>query len=136
MSRFAVISFGVLTLAGTLASDALADGDYSRSCRTTSLLVGTVVEAKCKRRDGSTNDGASINLNDYIANDNGKLVWRRGGNFKGSCGNIRLGGGIPFTGDPVLAATCLTRDRHLARPSINLDDNIANIDGELVYVGP
>jgi CVNH domain len=136
MSRFSFISFAVLTLAGTLTSDAFADGNYSHSCRTTALLVGTVLEANCKKRDGSTHDRASINLNAYIANDNGNLVWRRDGNFKGSCGNVRLGGGIPFNGKPVLVATCLTIDGHLARPSINLDENIANIDGELVYVGP
>ena len=135
MNRFSAISFAVLTLAGTLTSDAFADGNYSESCTTTALLVGSDLQADCKRRDGSIRR-STIRLNDYIANDDGRLHWRRDGGFKASCGNVRLKGGIPLEGAPILTAGCMTRGGLITHPTIDLDEGIANVDGKLVYVGP
>jgi CVNH domain len=128
MYRFPVVSFVVLTLAGTLASDAFANGNYQNSCSNSTITFGTLLLADCKTRDGKMNRTA-INLDRYIVNDDGSMVWRRNGHFGASCSHPDLDG-------PRLRAMCKTRDGRIAPASINLGENIANIDGKLIYVGP
>jgi len=69
-----------------------AGGDFSASCSNINLDPKTgVLKANCRRADGRTNSGASINLNDDITNDNGNLRYVGGG-----------GGAPPGPTNPVL----------------------------------
>lgn len=58
------------------------------SCNVT--LNGTVLTATCKRKDGVTDMQSKLDLNSLIANEDGRLVHRQGGNFAASCTNIQL----------------------------------------------
>ena len=97
---------------------------YRRSKR--SAAIPAIGDTK---RDGSTNSHTNILLDLYIANDDGSMVWRRDGHFGASCSQPSLEGSE-------LRASCKKRDGSAVTASINLGENIANIDGILSYVGP
>lgn len=133
MYRFLFIWTAVLTLAGTLASDAFADGDFDRSCHNVGLIfpqnTGPTLVAECTKRDGTT-ETSGIVLTNLIANDNGHLVWRVGGGFSGSCQESRI------REVPLLGAICTRNDGSPNPSTLNLAERIANLDGLLKYVGP
>ncbi|HVK63742.1 MAG TPA: CVNH domain-containing protein [Polyangium sp.] len=121
-----------MTLVGTLASDAFADGDYHLSCtesRIVDLGRSKLLVASCKRRDGSINTHTNILLELFIANDDGSMVWRRNGGFASTCV-------LPSLEGSKLRALCRKRDGSGVVSTIDLDENIANYDGKLEYVGP
>jgi hypothetical protein len=112
----------------------LASGEFSRTCTDERLTANlrtnrTSLLASCTRRNGSVNKNALINISEYIANDDGKLNWRKGGQFQRSCRPPQL----RFNQGAVLLTTCKTRNNTEVSASIRLDDHIANIDGELKY---
>lgn len=115
-----------------------AGGDFSRSCKFISLnahhhSTTAILTAYCRRRDGSYKK-SSINLNNYITNTFGRLRWQRGGNFAKSCSNI--GFDFPFSMHR-LTASCEGggSPNHTYSSSVDLNAYIANIDGNLTYVG-
>lgn len=97
--------------------------DFNRSSRD-ARLDGTTLTAICKRLDG-TDFYATLDLNSCIANINGQLVPRSGGNFAASCSNNQLNGTI---------LSCMAKYfKGPDRPTqINLSDFIENVDGNLV----
>jgi len=107
-------------------------GNFSLSCSNLTLANSSVLRANCRRADGSTNSGASINLNDYITNSNGNLAYvGAAGDFSASCSNINLD---PRTA--VLRANCRRANGSTnSGASINLNDDITNNNGNLRYVG-
>ena len=67
----------------------------------------------------------SIDLNDGIANIDGVLKWRRGGNFIGSSQNVYLN-------VPILSCESRTTTGYYRSASINLDEMISNDNGKLI----
>jgi len=145
-------SFGLITMVGVSASLALpmgkaqARGNFSATCSNLKLNAvdfskTATLTADCKREDQRdpkkvTHQGASINLNEVLTVNQGRLQWARrpgGGDFQQSCSRDGLGDiGIPIGlgGTSVLVAFC---NHHLQR--IDLNENIVNDDGNLKYVG-
>jgi hypothetical protein len=150
-------TFGLITIVGVSANLALpmgkaqARGDFSSTC--TNLKLNAVdfsktatLTADCQRQDQrdpkkAVHHGASINLNPIIMYDqDSRLKWARrpgGGDFQQSCSRDGLGGlapapMFPFPGQgSVLYAFC--KGNHVG--AIDLNDNIANINGDLKYIG-
>ncbi|MDZ8227940.1 CVNH domain-containing protein [Nostoc sp. ChiVER01] len=122
-----IISFGVFLIP---VKEALADGNFSNSCTNISLEARdysntAILRADCKRRNQSVNK-ASINLNDYIINNDGRLAWQNRGGFQQSCKNS--------VGVTTIYSFCKKRDGNLNLGFLNLNERIANIDGELKYI--
>ena len=93
------------------------------SCNVT--LNGTVLSATCKRADETTDSNSTLDLNQYIANNEGRLVPAQGGNFGASCDNIQLVNG------KILACTATKSDGSEVNAQIDLSTFIANNDGQL-----
>jgi hypothetical protein len=86
------MSSGFLTIPMVKAQ---TSGNFSYSCSNIKLKsqdfsTTAILTADCRRRDGTTNYGTSINLNDYITNHFGQLQWRRNGHFQQSCFGMQL----------------------------------------------
>lgn len=88
-------------------------------------LEGTQLKAECKDRGGSYH-GASFELNNYIANLDGKLQWQPNGNFNATSRNLSLDGAT-------LKCQSKTRAGSWRDTSINLDEKISNFNGKLIY---
>lgn len=131
MNRIAMkMAFGSFAL--LLTSSALAAGDFSRTCRDVDLHRGSFLTSTCKSVSGRPSQ-AGIQLNNYIANINGNLRWRRNGNFIASSRHCEL--------DFVSGVTVLLCDTRRANGSwtsslLTLDERIANLDGALRYERP
>ena len=111
---------------------AQASGQFSKTCNYITLeskdfSKRAILTADCRRRDGSTNSGASINLNDYIVNDNSYLRWASHGDFQESCEAAYL------IDQHTMEAICRARNGDYYYDDIDLDDHIANINGNLVH---
>ncbi len=113
-----VLSFGLF------ANNALATGDFSLSCFDSSVDGSTLV-SQCRRINGSIQP-TSINLNPFIENVNGDLLWQPD-NFIATCFDTELEGGFLLTGK------CKRRDQSINYTEIDLDEHIANIDGTLTF---
>ncbi|MEM7592834.1 MAG: CVNH domain-containing protein [Cyanobacteria bacterium P01_A01_bin.83] len=125
VSAITAICFSLFLAIGFFSSaPALALGDFSQTCDDVSI-GGSTLSADCRRRNGSYNS-TSINLNPDIENVNGSLKWQPS-NFIETCRNTALAGG------GTMEAECKTRDQRWVSTRINLDDHIANIDGNLKY---
>jgi hypothetical protein len=98
-------------------------GDFAASCQEISVRNSSLA-AQCRRVDG-TWLWNTLELTDYVANDDGALVRRDDGSFDASCERIRV------SQDGVLSARCRTRDGQWRRTWIDLNEFIANYDGEL-----
>lgn len=111
---------------------ALASGDFSRTCQNiklyTNRYMGRVyLNGDCRMRDGNIDHFAAIDLGDYITNNDGKILWSRDGNFQDSCTPPKL------FNSHILGTTCRKRNGQYVYGEINLNEHIANIDGELKY---
>ena len=97
---------------------------FSKSAQKTHLK-GAFLHSTCRRVDGSWNDN-NIDLDRYIGNDNGVLVWD-GENFFSSCENVTIHDGHQLK--------CKARrvDGSWNQTEINLDDKIGNNNGELTF---
>ncbi len=69
---------------------------------------------------------SDLNINDGIANIDGKLKIQKGGNFMASSKDISLQGSI-------LHAYCLNQKGQWVESTLNLDEHISNIDGVLRF---
>ena len=96
---------------------------FSQSSRNIKI-DGCVLSADCQDLQGSYQP-STLNLNDYIANEDGSMVWRKGGNFWASSR------GSSLTDPAILHAQCRKIDGNYASSQIDLDEKIANIDGKL-----
>ena len=102
-----------------------ARGNFSGSCDNI-RLNGVQFIASCRDKNGRFR-WSGLNLNTLIANDDGKLNWRNYGGFAGSCVGMRI-----YLGHQ-LVATCTKRNGSKVGTFIDLDDHIANYDGQLSY---
>ncbi len=114
--------FAVVIAFNLFTSNASALGGFSRTCREASVS-GSSLKASCERANGGFNP-TSIALNPYIGNIDGRFSWNDR-NFIETCRNTTLKSGSN------LSAECKKRDQNFVSTSINLDEHIANIDGNL-----
>lgn len=112
---------------GWAGSASAESGDFAESCRGIYVYDSTLV-AECKRVDGwwTSNE---LELNDYVTNNDGALRRRDDGDFAGSCDRIQV------VQDGVLNARCRKIDGTWRRSSLDLNEFIANYDGELHVLG-
>ena len=74
----------------------------------------------------------SIDLNEYIANHDGVLVWSGEGNFADTSDNCSIS---PARESAVLICLARTIDgRDVMSPPLYLGDHIAYVDGQLQYI--
>lgn len=116
----------MLSLAAILAISGSASwaGDFSKTCADSSVSESTLYSV-CERMDGSLME-TSIDLNPYIANIDGILMWQED-NFIETCHSTMLSDGS------ILEAECQKMDQSWMPTSIDLDEHIDNTDGTLVY---
>ncbi|WP_339382171.1 CVNH domain-containing protein [Aetokthonos hydrillicola] len=100
------------------------------TCRDVRINEGSVLEAQCpdnNNRLGTT----SIQLNNYIANIDGRLIWRRNGNFRATSRSCEIGHNFP-------EMSCLSRRNNskYVSSTIIVDERIFNINGILQYKTP
>jgi hypothetical protein len=133
-------SFGLITMVGVSANFALpmgkaqARGNFSSTCHNIQLEAKdhsktAKLSADCTRQDPRQTLRSSINLNDYLTNNQGHLQWRRrpgGGDFQESCSST----GFFLGSSHQLVTFC-----QLGSQTIDLNERIANIDGWLKYTG-
>ncbi len=123
------IILGVLVACTVIAGQAFAGG-FSQSCEEMHLDHSTL-KAKCyKANEKVLGKTTSIDLDDYIGNTHGTLVWN-GKNFDKHCENKQLiqAGWSQM----LLRATCKNAIGVHVSTQINLDERISNIDGHLKY---
>jgi hypothetical protein len=140
-------TFGLITMVAVSANlvlpmgKALARGNFSLSCvslnvKSADFSSTALLTAHCTRKDKSVNNKASINLNDLIADDqDGNMQWASHGHFQQSCLHSGIES-IPF-GEPRphhLAAFCLRANGSEVNTDIDLNDHIANDNGNLKFV--
>ncbi len=116
---------------------ALAGGGFTASCLdiTVSLVIGNsqgerhgglALQAECYTSTGQLKNSA-IDLGRSIANNDGALVWYNGGNFASSATNCA----VNVSNVTTLYCGVVKRDGSIVIASINLDEEIANLDGNL-----
>lgn len=140
----AVLAIGLVGCAGDpqteldVAGDAdtqaaLWTGDFQRSCGYVWITDEVFLDADCGRRNGSSG-WARLDLNMGIANQNGQLVWRRGGGYGGSCRDCRVPANTIWGWDDV-TMSCLCRNQRGREDysSLNLAEQISNQDGVLDF---
>ena len=88
-------------------------------------LNGTFLHANCRDLAGRY-QASNIDINNCIANDDGVLHWRAGGNFKASSRNLKLEG-------TVLKCESKNRRGQWRRAQLHLDEKIENSNGKLIF---
>jgi len=102
-------------------------GGFGGTC-TNVASTGSVLLADCERRDRTTVVPAMLDLDTAIANDNGQLVFRPPGDFFRVCRNVAV------ASDGYLDAECeTTTPGTFIATSLNLNDHVANLDGQLIF---
>lgn len=110
-----IIAMSLMTISSAIA------GNFSQTCHSISIEDGQLT-AICRTRDQQERH-TGINLDRFIGNADGRLVWE-GHNFSHSARSIHARG-------HKLVAICRTRDGRERECSLNLDAGISNINGKL-----
>ncbi|KAH7283033.1 hypothetical protein KP509_35G058100 [Ceratopteris richardii] len=118
-----VLLRGSLLLVLVSLSTANANCNFASSCKRM-RLKGSVLRAVYKDAKGRY-DWTSIDLNDSIGNDNGKLACHYY-SFKDSCEDLALEDGHTLT------ASCEGEDGIYHETSVDLNSCLDNEDGELM----
>ncbi|KAG9761626.1 hypothetical protein KCU90_g14101, partial [Aureobasidium melanogenum] len=103
-------------------------GEFSLASRNIMLDKDFNLVASCKRVDGSRLQ-SSISLNDLLENQGGRFAWTKRGNFVATARNIRLSDYGMF-----LVAELVDEHGVWKDTRVDLDERIANHDGELTFV--
>jgi len=120
-----------LTLALSLLAPTIYADGFKATCeniRLTNHCDGNSycnLGASCKRRDGSWNEGAWINLYNYVGNNDGHLVFGDGA-FSLTCFNIKVENAF-------LSGTCWNMAGGTGGNPLNLNACISNEDGNLIW---
>lgn len=105
----------------------LASGEFTKTCSNITLDQGHILEANCETNNGGrAQTGRS--LNNLIANINGRLIWRRDGNYIASSQHCELD---YQSGRTFLHCDTRKSDGSWTSSSLDLDRHIANINGTL-----
>jgi hypothetical protein len=140
-------TLGLITMVGVSANLAMpmgkaqARGDFSLTCDNIRLdapvfTPSAILRAHCVRRDKTPNLKAEIQLNNLIANNHGKLQWATHGDFEETCLNTGIQSG-PSPNDlkeHLLVATCLIPFNDPNKSTLDLNEHIANNNGNLMFV--
>lgn len=129
---FRILVYCLLAIAlsfGFMTSNAWATGQFSQTCEKIELS-GSRLSASCETISGRYTK-TSIDLDRYIGNIDGTLEWGDA-LFSLTCHDLDLAQSLRG-GTYVLAGNCETRDQENSATEINLDEHIANIDGELEF---
>ena len=101
--------------------------DNSKTAEGCRLVQGTTTLLDCSKSTCLKNKSYKVNLNDLVANIDGKLTAQTGGNFLATCRNINLLAGK-------LSAECLTQTKaHQNTSSLDLNNCIQNSYGALKW---
>ena len=119
----AIITNSMLTSVAT-AQASLPRG-FTQTCTDVELQAGTLF-ATCRTIDGRE-QRSSIDLNRYIANKNGDLMWSRGGNFAATSSNCETDTMTPYGSNTLSYLFCS------GKTPLALDEHIENVDGRLRY---
>ena len=95
-------------------------GDFHRSARNVQLS-GSVLTATLQDANGAWKDNAQVDLNNYVANLEGKLVWR-GSGFAESCNSCTVS-------DAILSCSCRTSAGQYLNTSLRLSCRLTNNNG-------
>lgn len=129
----AVIINSMLISMGT--AQANSPRGFTQTCTDIDAHKGTL-SAKCRRIDRRYRT-SSIDLNSYIANHNGVLVWSRKGNYVDTTNNCQTYTVTPYTSNltPLSYHSCDARtiDGQNSYGTVTLDEHIENVDGQLQY---
>jgi hypothetical protein len=127
---FAIL-FACLVCLNLVVDKAMATGEFSQTCDNI-VLDGPILSASCEKADGYTLEKTYINLDEEIGNLDGTLSW--GDHlFSMTCKSVGLGQSL-FNGHYTVNAECERADGYTYIPTeIDLDDHIANINGELTF---
>lgn len=99
--------------------------NFSFTCSALKIDQTGILRAKCTRKNGSQNSTA-LALDPFIGNINGKLV-ANSNHFEQTCHSLGLAGAT-------LTAHCYLTNGDSTGASCNLDNNIDNTNGVLVWV--
>lgn len=117
-------------------------GNFSQTCDSAILYKDHpgVVYAHCQRWDGSWNEQAGIQLNDWITNSNGWMSWHPGGNFLSTCewntDDWNVTSLNPNNRDAISLRTfCQDSQGGRRYSDLNLNEHIDNENGNLKYSG-
>ncbi|KAG0250474.1 hypothetical protein BG011_008320 [Mortierella polycephala] len=102
-------------------------GNFSQTSNRITLVDGHILSAHCRKANGEWNE-SKIDLNDFIGNEDGSFEWN-GVNFSQTARDTSL-----LLGDEAkIVADLQSRDQHLKKSTLNLDERITNVDGRLVF---
>ncbi len=110
-----IMAISLMTISSAMA------GNFSQTCRNITIEDGQLT-AICRTMDQRERH-TGINLDRFIGNADGRLVWG-GHNYSHSARGIHARG-------RKLVAICRTRDGRERECSLNLDVGISNINGKL-----
>ena len=115
-------------LTGMATTQANTSRGYTQTC-TNIIYKAGYLAATCRTKDGAYRK-SDIDLNNYITNKDGTLMWGREGNFADSS-NCE----VVVNNDSISNLYCYTRavDGTKKLDTLNLDAHIENINGWLQY---
>ena len=109
------------------SGSALAEGNFVSSCNNLTLDIPTL-SASCRSINHDVNR-TSINLDGYIINSNGHLIWQRNGRFAKTVKNCYLW-------KSTLNCQARSAGGQWLHSELNLNSRIENNNGNLIYDGP
>ena len=119
-----ILLFGVLL---GLSTSAFAEGQFSKNCHGLELKL-PYLHAHCKGIFNTVNR-TRINIENYVGVKDGVLIWKRHGNLSTNAKLCSLVG-------VNLGCAVLDANKKVHYSTINLDEHIGNLYGNLVYQGP
>lgn len=121
-----------------------AEGGFANKCEDFQLATPNL-KAKCpgihchasppptqlssSNKQATQVEQSVINLDNYVTNNDGNLQWKRGGGFSKTVSDCYLRG-------PVIHCSTRTIRGGWRSSELNLNERIANNNGNLVYDGP
>jgi hypothetical protein len=131
----ALIINSMLTSMATAQASDLPRG-YSQTCQNLGYDEETgELLARCQTIDGEYQH-TFIELNKYITNDEGKLVWSREGNYIYSAGNCNITNSTDSLPGELTDLECdgvKSSNGEIWSVAIVLDEHIENVNGRLEY---
>lgn len=121
-------------LIGMTTAQANSSRGFTQTCTNIDIYKGRLF-AICKMIDGRSRR-SSINLNSYIANQKGVLVWSKGGKYLNTTNNCKTYSATSYNStvpQSYLSCNASTRNSRNSYTILTLDEHIENINGQLQY---
>ncbi|KAH9552672.1 hypothetical protein CY35_09G078900 [Sphagnum magellanicum] len=121
------VAAGLLCMSALLNGAEAQCGGFTASCQEPFSVTGSVVSANCANNAGVF-ASSSLDLNPFIGNYNGILV--QGSDYIATCAP----NGFGLVGSSFfIFAYCAQEDRHVVRTSFDINNNVSNDNGVLVW---